>query len=236
MTAPLVTAICPTLWPERAWCLPLAAANLEAQDLAGRWVELLVGTDCDSATLVGELMKTVSGRARLMGYRRDRTLGEKRALLCSEARGEWIAFWDDDDWKPPYHLATAIAECEHQGADLIAHDAGFFVDLVAWKAYRYLGMSIGTSLVFRKSVLERVPIPSRDRGEDTMFLAHCREAGVRIARPFGADVVAFCHGQTTGREWPPRVPEYREVPMDRVRELMGEELGRWVAAYGYGGS
>lgn len=228
-----VTAICPTT-PDRAWCLPLALEALGAQ--RGRLeIEVVVGFDADHFMRSHERPSLLCGRpGRTVGYPPTLTLGEKRMRLVEQARGDFIAFWDDDDWKSPEHLVLAVSALEAEGADVFGVPCAYFYDLEHDRAYLYDGQAVGTTLVIRRRVLSMVEIPARDRGEDAMFLRACRDQGLKVIAPIVDATcwpVAFQHGQTTGRTWPPVTPEYRQVEPAAVRVMMGKTLDRWCEAY-----
>src|SRR5262249_17071702 len=60
----------------------------------------LLGLD-DGTDAVGDCVPD-DRRIRYVRLERPLPLGAKRNLACSEARGEFIIHWDDDDWYPPW--------------------------------------------------------------------------------------------------------------------------------------
>ncbi len=108
------------------------------------------------------------------------TVGAKRNLACSLARGDIICLWDDDDWHGPHRLS-------HQAQPIIDYEAditGFPLDIVlnaregtAWRASSTLSQEIFTSGVVTGAVMFRkrlwgwmASFPSTSMGEDADFL------------------------------------------------------------------
>lgn len=241
MTGAAITAICPTLWSSRLWCLPLAARALGHQEVHPPLIELLVGVDAEVFTdrtafdfMVGRLAPRHVCSVRLIPCAVGESLGERRNRLCRAAETDWIAHWDDDDWKGPWNLAAALEVADRTHADIVGSHRAIFYDLDAGAAWRYRSKSssllVGTSLVYRRELAMRVPFPAVDRGEDTLFVHDARLQGARVAT-YAAQVVAFQHGQRTGRNWPPVDPEYEPISTGCVYDLMGDELDRWATAY-----
>lgn len=249
--SPYVTAICPTQG-SRAWCLPLALEALGAQREVQ--IDVIVGIARDDETpwtgfCGGARRPYVPLRGRMCGsqwieYDGALSLGEKRRRLCAEAArhrapflADWVTFWDDDDWKHPDYLAKAVSVASDASAAVVGVGQALFVDVLERRAWVYCAppdMLVGTSMVIHRDVLAVIEIPARERGEDAMFLRACRDQGMRICRIDDYSlVVAFQHGQSTGRPtWPPPavLAEYVEVDLDHVRARM-DELDRWLAAY-----
>jgi cellulose synthase/poly-beta-1,6-N-acetylglucosamine synthase-like glycosyltransferase len=94
---PLVSCIMPTY--NRRGMMPLAIRSFLRQDYPNR--ELIVVDDGDEP--VEDLVSGLPG-LRYHRLERRRTIGAKRNAECEQARGDFIAHWDDDDWYAPEPL------------------------------------------------------------------------------------------------------------------------------------
>src|SRR4051794_22068061 len=102
MRAPAITALVLTRYPARSAMLETALASFRAQTF--RDAEILIVND-------GVPLEHPSPDVRVLNLPpgAPRTIGEKRNVGLREARGEWIAPWDDDDVCLPNRLAESFA-------------------------------------------------------------------------------------------------------------------------------
>lgn len=145
--------------------------------------ELIVVNDADDGTR--ELVAAL-GDERIHYVRPDGELplGELRNVALRNARGEYFAQWDDDDWFHPERLAAQVEHLEQEGADICLlqrwtlawPDRGLFVRSKPrpWE---------GTVLARRADL----PVyESLRHSEDSVFLEDCRKRGrkfVLLDRP-----------------------------------------------------
>ncbi|HEX8454324.1 MAG TPA: glycosyltransferase family 9 protein [Longimicrobium sp.] len=217
---PLVSCLMPTR--DRRRFVPHAIEQFLEQDHPRR--ELVVVDD--GADAVDDLIPP-DPRIRYHRVERQATLGAKRNLACSLARGELLAHWDDDDWMPPHRLSTqvsALAARPAAGACGLAQVR--FFDPVAGRAWEYRWPErarpwlAGGTLMFRRAAWERRPFPQLNEGEDTRWV-WALPAGAVAAIPDPGLYAALVHGGNTSRKRPGEA-RWHPIPLDVVRAPMGE--------------
>jgi glycosyltransferase involved in cell wall biosynthesis len=200
-----VSVITPTFGRERF--LPSLYRCFEAQTHTDR--ELLVWDDSPTGSeFFGAL-----GDPRV-SYRHDPgrlTIGEKRNRLIEGARGDIIAFFDDDDYYAPDYLAAmldalgdaALVKLSGWFALSIPDDAFFFWDtaqnhplhykvgegavaLVSSAQFKsdFVAKNVdgyGFSYLFRRRAFGLARFAAKSFGEDLPFVAALRGAGASIA-------------------------------------------------------
>lgn len=174
--------------PGRTSSALAAMADFAAQTHRDR--ELVVVHDADAAfdeTLRAAAARHVDAAIRIVRTRPNQTLGELRNQSLSEARGEFICQWDDDDRYHPERLAIQWQALRDARADFsfLQQQMHFFADtgemfLVDWDGEAYPMNFIQGSMMARRS---RVPeYPSLPRGEDTPVVREILRRGHAIAR------------------------------------------------------
>jgi glycosyltransferase involved in cell wall biosynthesis len=175
-------------------------------------------------------------RLRYVRLDRRATIGAKRNWACTEAHGDILVHWDDDDWYPPWRLRVQVRALRDRGADVCGSSRVFYYDAAGDRAwlYQYSGAAgtwvAGNTLAYSRSYWMRRPFPDLQVGEDTRFLwdgpprdlCDLTEAALCVAmiRPHNASPK-----DTRGGCWQPR-------PTAQVYELLGDDLPRYRAALG----
>lgn len=97
-------------------------------------------------------------------------IGSKRNKGCELARGDAIAFFDDDDFSSPGRVADQVARMEATGKPVTGYHTLRFTDGRRWWQY-YLRdeYALGTTLMFRKDFWQTHRFPDIQIGEDTDF-------------------------------------------------------------------
>jgi glycosyltransferase involved in cell wall biosynthesis/SAM-dependent methyltransferase len=218
---PLVSCIMPT-YNRRAF-VRRAIEYFLRQSYANR--ELIVVDDGDDA--VGDLMPR-DDRIRYVRLDSRATIGGKRNLACSKARGNLIAHWDDDDWQAPHRLEAQVKAILSTGADVCGIDRLWFYDPRLERAWQYVyppeqrRWLAGSTLCYQKSYWLAHPFPDINLGEDTYFIW----AGPPERMTCMADSdfhVGIIHGanaspkDTVGLYWQPR-------SIDEIRRLLGDDF------------
>ncbi len=218
---PLVSCIMPT-YNRRAF-IGQAIRYFMRQDYPN--LELVVvddGTDHVDDCLPAE------PRVRYVRAEKRLTIGAKRNLACSQARGEFIVHWDDDDWYPSWRIRTQINALVANNADVCGSSQLFFYDSAANRAwrYQYFGQGApwvaGATLAFRKSFWAGNQFPDIQVGEDARFVWGSPPNAVCDMRN-PALCIATIHAANTspkvlsGVYWQPQ-------SMDQLIVLLGEDL------------
>src|SRR5262249_49465592 len=147
--------------------LPRAIQYFLEQDYSNK--ELIIVDDGEEP--VGDLVPQ-DDRIRYLRLPAKTILGEKRNLAASEARGEIIVHWDDDDWSAPWRLRYQIEEMTAAGADVCGLDRIFFYAPAEARAWEYVYPNgqrrwvYGASLAYRKTFWLTHRFPQIGVGED----------------------------------------------------------------------
>ncbi|AKV59751.1 hypothetical protein AK829_00860 [Corynebacterium riegelii] len=152
-------------------------------------VELLLmlhGIDEQPETVRAQYPQGISGR--VFKAPKSWSLGKCMNHLASNATGEYMAKFDDDDLYFENYLRDQINALEYSGADIVGKQASYmyheqsdsfllrnpehelcFTDFVA-----------GPTLVWHRRVTEGLSFPDRTKGEDTGFLNSAVKRGYTI--------------------------------------------------------
>ena len=132
--------------------------------------ELVVLNDC-----AGQLFRCELPQVRVVNVsQRFATLGEKRNECIRQARGEYLAIWDDDDVYLPWRLSYSLEQLLRWGTDFYRP-----ADFLAYWGEDFLhdnqvvpGWLSHPTALLRKGLWDRVGgYPARDVGEDAEFFA-----------------------------------------------------------------
>lgn len=198
----MVTCICPTRG--RGRFIHRAIDCFLAQTWPESERELLI--------LDEEFNPSLAGDPRLPGVRYERlmanpTIGAKRNLCCSKARGRIIAHWDDDDWSAPGRLADQVTRLVETGAPVTGYHT---MEFRAEDGRRWLysnpqrNYAVGTSLCYLRAWWETHRFNDQNVGEDHSFV---RMAPGLVAVAAGDLMWASVHSQNTSeralgtRQW-----------------------------------
>ena len=127
---PLVSCIMPT--SNRRVFVAQAVRCLLRQDYPS--LELIVVDD--GADAVGDCLPD-DPRIRYIRLDRRLSVGAKRNLACSHARGEIIVHWDDDDWYPPWRVQAQVRALTERNADICGSSRVFYYEPAADRAWEY---------------------------------------------------------------------------------------------------
>lgn len=184
---PLVSCLMPTA--DRIELALQAVRYFERQDYPHR--ELLIVDDGDRPLAEHLPALPASPRIRYLRLPARASLGAKRDLACTFARGAVCAQWDDDDWYGARRLSVQVARLLAGDADLCGLEAVFF-DLDRWAFWRlsgglhrrlFAGDVAGGTLVFWRRVWEQLArYPETSLAEDAGFLRRALAAGARLVR------------------------------------------------------
>ncbi len=182
---PLASCIMPTA--NRRAYVSLAVEHFQAQDYAP--AELVVVDSGDDA--VEDLCR---GDARIRYFRAPRgaTIGTKRNLACSEARGVVVVHWDDDDWFGSERLRVQVEPIASGRADVTGMenryvwnltDGSFWTISADLHRRMFVGNVHGGTLAYRKSLLGAgLRYLDVNIAEDAMLLTGMLRSGARLER------------------------------------------------------
>jgi O-antigen biosynthesis protein len=212
---PLVSCIMPTC--NRRSFIPAALQCFNAQDYPN--LELIVVDD--GSDPIADLLPA-DPRIRYFRLEGRLSTGAKRNFACEQARGYWIAHWDDDDWYAPGRICTQIEAMRGERWQVSGTTTMYYLQREREQAFRYAYSGPGRAwmgaLLYSKSAWERCRFEPVQIGEDVRFLARIPFAD-RLDLNDPALTIGVIHSSntspkvTTGPYWTPEQPA-------RVRALM----------------
>lgn len=211
----LVSCLCVT--DDRSSFHPWLAWNYEKQDHRERELVVVSAAPDVDSRLRG------CPRVRHVPCPPGTSIARKRNLAVAAARGEIVAWFDDDDWQHPRRLSLLVAALA-DGDQLAGPVRSWFVDLARGRA-RAHGPQRGVifnGLGVRRAALAGVRFDElRSRAADTPWVAALRRAAARppVVLPH---VLSFwlCHRDNVSN--PASRYAFRE-PLGAVREEIGPD-------------
>lgn len=201
MSAPHITVCICTF--QRPTYLTRLLGDLERQETDGKFTHSVVVCDNDGCESARSVVESVAGQSRLeivycVEPRQNIALARNRAV--AHARGEFIAFIDDDEFPNADWLRNMLATCEQTGASGVLGPVrpyfesapprwvinGRFCErpehptgtLMEWSKSRT------GNLLFRRAILRETEPPFRAEfgtgGEDVDFFHRMTDAGARF--------------------------------------------------------
>src|SRR5665213_868358 len=107
--------------------LPRAVRSALEQDLRDIEVVIIDDGSSDQTADVARQLATTDARVRLITLSRNRGKSFAMNAGVADARGQWVAVLDADDWYAPDRLSTLLRSAEHHDVDLVA-DNQFLYD------------------------------------------------------------------------------------------------------------
>jgi glycosyltransferase involved in cell wall biosynthesis len=198
---PLVSCIMPTY--NRRPFLPLSLSCFEQQTYPNR--ELIIVDDGSDS--VADLLPA-SPQIRYVRMEHRCNIGAKRNLACEQARGTFIAHWDDDDWYSPQRLATQLEPLLADTHDVTGLVNSYVLQMPAGKFWTtteavhrrmFVGDMHGGTLVYRRSLWANgIRYPEANLAEDAMFIRRAVETGKRLLRLNNPGIFVYLrHGNNT---------------------------------------
>jgi glycosyltransferase involved in cell wall biosynthesis len=185
-----VTCLCLTR-NRREW-LPKAIASYLAQSYGIR--ELLIVADGE------DIRDLVPDRPdiRLIHVEEGRTIGDKRNFGVSQARGKYVAHWDDDDWSAPDRLLEQGLRLRLSGLAVTGYHQFDFNNRGQWWRYQGdEGYGPGSTLLYERDWALRHPFPALQIGEDGRFCETAREFKQIVTSPSCGMLTASIHISNT---------------------------------------
>jgi glycosyltransferase involved in cell wall biosynthesis/GR25 family glycosyltransferase involved in LPS biosynthesis len=214
----LASCIMPTF--NRRLFVPRAISCFLAQDYPNK--ELIIlddGTD-SIADLVPD-----DKRIYYMRLKRRFNVGQKRNLACTEAHGDIIVHWDDDDWSAPDRLSYQIGELTSNKAELCGTQRVLYWntkrDQAWWYTYPYKEIYLsGNTLCYRRVHWQKTRFRPVQVGEDILFVRDSSKVKSLVLDR--QDFVVACIHQTNVS--PKRITSqaWQSCPITEIRRIMGD--------------
>lgn len=129
------------------------------------------------------------------------TIGMKRNVACDKANGEYIFYWDDDDFYAPDWISRQVDALSSSSADISGLSSVIFYSDFSNETYRYTYSEnntkwiSGATMAFRKTLWERYPFKDLQIGEDADFILN--SGGHLVVLEYESGYQARLHGNNT---------------------------------------
>ena len=198
---PMVSCIMPTR--DRRAFIPLALRCFRSQLWPRK--ELIIVDDGDD--VVSDLTAGMP-EVRCIRLKWPASIGAKRNIACSEAQGDFIAHWDDDDWYAPARLNLQLQPLVERACDLTGLTMSFLLEMPAgpfWHASpdlhrrMFVGDIAGGTIAYRRRMwLDGAQYPEVNLAEDAAMIRRAGFMGKRILRIDNrGEYVYLRHGRNT---------------------------------------
>ena len=148
---------------------------------------IILNNDAMDITLIKGIIGSIKG-VSIHQLSQVYTLGECLNYGIEKAKYDFIAKFDDDDYYGPEYLTEAMDALKKTKANIVGKEE-FFVFLKSMNALLLRGRGLsnkyvkhvsGATLVFEKSIIDKIRFPNLTLGEDTEFQKKCIKYGYRI--------------------------------------------------------
>ena len=165
-------------------------------------VEVLVVDDASTDATVDVVRQCQDPRVRLLVSEANRGPSAARNRALEQARGEWIAFLDADDWWAPGRLSHLLAAAQQHQADMVGDNMLLVAagQSIPWADYfqergvrlkrptvvdlpQFMALEVGMQPLIRRSLLTASGLrfdESLHHGEDSLLYTECLLAGARL--------------------------------------------------------
>lgn len=242
----LLTAIMPTT-KYRLDLVPLAIERFIAQKtiIPRDQMELvIISEDEEVLDLAETYWKAISpARLTLRMCPRGLFVGAKRNWACKWAHGDWILFWDDDDWCSDNRI-DETAKLFNDDVDLVGSRSMLIHEILDERRRTFVfeypaasfdeqGYFVGGLLAFRRPLWAANPFPAEKfSGEDGWWVLGRLKEGARFAELTHPELyVAMRHTTNTGNtQTPSGDPWWRPYEGDLAATMEGA-LPRYEQAF-----
>ena len=211
----LVSCIMPTC--SRRNFIPAALACFAAQDYPH--LELIVVDDGPDS--IADLIPP-DPRIRYFRLEGKSNVGVKRNFACEQARGAWIAHWDDDDWYAPSRIRTQLQAMRGTHWQVSGTTTMYYLQREREEAFRYTYRAPGKAwlggLFYTRAAWERCRFEPSHIGEDVRFIAR-----IPVADRLDLDDPALTIGSIHAANTSPKTttgPYWSPEPFEKIRALV----------------
>jgi glycosyltransferase involved in cell wall biosynthesis len=212
-----VSCLCVT--EDREAFMPWLLWGFRRQTWTDRELVIVSGSDVPASVREAEGVRIVS-------VARGMSVPAKRNVALEHARGDIVAWFDDDDWQHPDRLTRIVAALDG-GANVAGVAAGWFVDLHGERCCKYRGGNrvVFNGAGFRTEVARAVQFDIRKRrASDTGWLRTISNGQRRATSVLPGDDAFFwlCHASNISN---PASRRRFTAPIESLRSHLGEAWG-----------
>jgi len=218
---PLVSCLMPI--SNRRSLVPHAIRRFLRQDYPN--LELVIVDDSAEA-IDGYIPE--DGRIRYLRLDHKLAIGAKRNFACADARGEFIAHWNDDDWYPAWRVRLQVGALLERGADVCGSSRIYYFDPVSNRALEREDADLertrmaGNTMIYRRSFWDQNRFPETHASEESLFPWNMVGHQIcDLADP--ALCIAMAYTDKTNRKETSESPAQAQLT-DRIRSLLGDDL------------
>ncbi len=153
------------------------------------WSELIIILN-NNQMKIDEWEREANNYRNIRVYQLDEdvTLGTCYNFAIKQARYNYIAKFDDDDYYAPLYLSEAAYTFSRVDTDIVGKSTRFiyFEDLktlglyAPFPEFSYVGYIVGATMVVKKEVFDVLSFPDITVGEDSNFQNSCNARGFKI--------------------------------------------------------
>ena len=218
-TQPLVSCILPTY--NRRHLIGAAIRQFLRQTYSNK--ELIIvddGEDC-----IEDIVKTVNHPSiSYIRWNDHITIGRKRNIACENAKGEYIAHFDDDDWYSPHRLAEQVQLMKQSGCLLTGYNSVMMYHQKSDRAIHYYEdptSIVGATFMYRKDYWKTHRFPDVSIGEDTYFMRRVPQDYLIGSPGLNRFIIVDGHGSNVSdRTFDAWLARYPEVQIEEVHKLI----------------
>jgi cellulose synthase/poly-beta-1,6-N-acetylglucosamine synthase-like glycosyltransferase len=169
---------------------------------------IILNNDAMDINLIQKKIGSIDG-VTIFQLPQNYTLGECLNYGIEKAKYDVIAKFDDDDYYGPEYLTEAMSALQKTNAKIVGK-LECFVFLKSMNALllrgrglsnRYVKNVSGATLVFEKSIINKIKFPNLTLGEDTEFQKKCIKSGYKIYSTSRFDFAAVREKNVNEHTW-----------------------------------
>lgn len=229
---PLISCLCVSKF--RAPLLRRSLACFFDQTWPHRELVLVYQSDdADTAAIVASLKHDARVRPVCIDADDVPPLGTLRNRSVAEARGTFIAQWDDDDWHGPARLAMQLDAMRKHRAPACVLTRVTMYDALGRRSWASGDRTWECTLVAQRDAMPA--FPDLQRGEDTPVVAALRDRRMLLGLEFPELYIYTFHGRNTWefRHWEqyliPHSTPLGETQLRDIEAVLGVEAAAAMA-------